>query len=491
MSLHEDANPTTGASEETLEHIVFRGLTPRIAEFDPSCESAPGGFRKGLFGSIPLIMTGTLATGIIAAPPISVDASGGAEAEDGNHSLDSRPGFATRLQNSFLPVAQVVLDAWRPDLPATYQVEPGDSVSSISDRFGLPTPAILTLNGLGWDTVLHEGQVIKLTAEATKKKASSPARVAGDGYLVQNGESASAIADRLGISTDALLRHNGLEDDAVIYAGQLILLPGVSAPVVQRDVQDSMPIVASGPTIIAASLSSDEITDSSDEESAEAVEDVFDAADIALAETPALITVRVPTKTVAPVVKVVEKVVEAPPVEKAPSVPASSSSDSADASEEEASEEEAEASSGVGQPISGSITPLNDERRGNAELIISVGKELGVSDYGIVIALATAMQESSLRNLDWGDRDSIGLFQQRPSSGWGSEDQIMDRSYATQVFFGGPSNPNAGKTRGLLDISGWESMALTVAAQKVQISGHPTAYAKWEASAWAWLYQLT
>ena len=67
----------------------------------------------------------------------------------------------------------------------------------------------------------------------------------------------------------------------------------------------------------------------------------------------------------------------------------------------------------------------------------------------------------------------------------------MDRSYATRVFFGGPSNPNAGKTKGLLDISGWESMALTVAAQKVQISGHPTAYAKWEASAWYWLYELT
>ncbi|MEJ6507406.1 MAG: LysM peptidoglycan-binding domain-containing protein [Microbacteriaceae bacterium] len=486
MSLHKDANPATGGSEETLEHVVFKGLTPRIAEFDPSCESAPGGFRKGLFGSIPLIMTGTLATGMIAAPPITVDASGGAEAEGGNYSLDSRPGFATRLQNSFLPVAQVVLDALRPDLPATYQVEQGDSVSSIADRFGMPTPAILTLNGLGWDTVLHEGQVIKLTAEATKKKASSPARVAGDGYLVQNGESASAIADRMGISTDALLRHNDLEDDAVIYAGQLILLPGVSAPVVQRDIQGSTPVIASGPTIIAASLSSDEITENSEEESAEPVEDVFDAADIALAEKPALVTVRVPTKKVAPVVKAVEKVVEAKQVQSAPSVPASSSSDA-----EDASEEEAEASSGVGQPISGSITPLNDERRGNAELIISVGKELGVSDYGIVIALATAMQESSLRNLDWGDRDSLGLFQQRPSSGWGSGEQIMDRAYATRVFFGGPSNPNAGKTKGLLDISGWESMALTVAAQKVQISGHPTAYAKWEASAWSWLYELT
>ena len=116
---------------------------------------------------------------------------------------------------------------------------------------------------------------------------------------------------------------------------------------------------------------------------------------------------------------------------------------------------------------------------------------MGVSDYGIVIALATAMQESSLRNINWGDRDSVGLYQQRPSSGWGTVDQIMDPAYATRLFFGGPSNPNAGKTRGLLDISGWESMTLTVAAQRVQISAYPDAYAKWEPSAWAWLYELT
>ncbi|MDP4899657.1 MAG: peptidoglycan-binding protein, partial [Pontimonas sp.] len=145
----------------------------------------------------------------------------------------------------------------------------------------------------------------------------------------------------------------------------------------------------------------------------------------------------------------------------------------------------------IGQPVTGSVTPLNDERRTNAQIIVNVGREMGISDYGIVIALATAMQESSLRNINWGDRDSVGLYQQRPSSGWGTVEQIMDPAYATRLFFGGPNNPNKGKTRGLLDISGWESMALTVAAQRVQISAYPDAYAKWEPSAWAWLYELT
>jgi LysM repeat protein len=138
----------------------------------------------------------------------------------------------------------------------------------------------------------------------------------------------------------------------------------------------------------------------------------------------------------------------------------------------------------------GSITTLDEEMRANAAVIIQVGRELGVSDYGIVIALATAMQESSMRNLDWGDRDSVGLFQQRPSSGWGSVEQLTTPSYAARLFYGGPSNPNAGYTRGLLDIPGWESMPLTVAAQAVQISAYPDAYAKWEESARAWFAEL-
>ena len=147
--------------------------------------------------------------------------------------------------------------------------------------------------------------------------------------------------------------------------------------------------------------------------------------------------------------------------------------------------------SGVGQPVTGSITPLNAERRANAQIIVNVGRELGVPDYGIVIALATAMQESSLRNINWGDRDSLGLYQQRPSTGWGTAEQIMDQAYATRLFFGGPQNPNRGRTRGLLDIAGWQNMALTDAAQRVQISAYPLAYAKWEPSAWAWLYELS
>jgi hypothetical protein len=127
----------------------------------------------------------------------------------------------------------------------------------------------------------------------------------------------------------------------------------------------------------------------------------------------------------------------------------------------------------------------------NARIIIQVGRELGIPNYGIVIALATAAQESHLRNLDYGDRDSVGLFQQRPTSGWGTDSQIRDPRYAARAFFGGPTSTTPGDTIGLLDVEQWQHMSLTDAAQAVQISAFPEAYAKWEVSAWNWLFELT
>ncbi|MFJ4038016.1 LysM peptidoglycan-binding domain-containing protein [Microbacterium sp. NPDC090007] len=133
---------------------------------------------------------------------------------------------------------------------------------------------------------------------------------------------------------------------------------------------------------------------------------------------------------------------------------------------------------------------LDAEQSENARLIIRIGRELGVSDRGIVIALGTAMQESWLRNLDWGDRDSLGLFQQRPSMGWGTAEQIRDRDRATRVFFGGQGDPNGATTRGLLDIPGWDRLGYADAAQAVQISAYPDRYAQWEAPATTWLQVL-
>ncbi|MGC0328099.1 cell wall-associated NlpC family hydrolase [Streptomyces sp. SAI-170] len=112
---------------------------------------------------------------------------------------------------------------------------------------------------------------------------------------------------------------------------------------------------------------------------------------------------------------------------------------------------------------------LPTEQIPNAQTIVATGIGLHIPKRGQVIALATAMQESRLRNLSGGDRDSLGLFQQRPSQGWGIPDQIRDPVYASERFY-----------KALLQVKGWQQMTVTQAAQAVQKSGYPDAYAQWE-----------
>jgi cell wall-associated NlpC family hydrolase len=108
----------------------------------------------------------------------------------------------------------------------------------------------------------------------------------------------------------------------------------------------------------------------------------------------------------------------------------------------------------------------------NAATIIAVGKQLNIPEHGWVVAIAATLQESGLHNLDYGDRDSLGLFQQRPSQGWGTPTQIMNPTYATTQFY-----------RHLLAIPGWQQMSVNDAAQAVERSAYPDAYAQHEAAA--------
>ncbi len=118
-----------------------------------------------------------------------------------------------------------------------------------------------------------------------------------------------------------------------------------------------------------------------------------------------------------------------------------------------------------------SIT-LTSEQMENARTIAGVAAERGLPERAVVIALATAMQESTLRNLDYGDRDSLGLFQQRPSQGWGTPAQVQDPVYAAGKFYDG-----------LVQIPDWESGELTRVADAVQRSAFPLAYGRWSAFA--------
>jgi hypothetical protein len=117
----------------------------------------------------------------------------------------------------------------------------------------------------------------------------------------------------------------------------------------------------------------------------------------------------------------------------------------------------------------GSSFDLDLDQMANASTIATVGIVRGLPDHAVTIALATAFQESKLRNLAGGDRDSVGLFQQRPSQGWGTPQQLSDPRYAAGKFYDH-----------LQQVDGWQTMSVTDAAQAVQHSADASAYAQWE-----------
>jgi hypothetical protein len=117
---------------------------------------------------------------------------------------------------------------------------------------------------------------------------------------------------------------------------------------------------------------------------------------------------------------------------------------------------------------SGLEVPLDADQMANAATVSAVGVSVQMPERAVVVALATAFQESKLRNLTAGDRDSVGLFQQRPSQGWGAPAEIADPRYAARRFY-----------QALNKIPGWQDMRVTDAAQAVQRSAHPEAYEKW------------
>ena len=117
----------------------------------------------------------------------------------------------------------------------------------------------------------------------------------------------------------------------------------------------------------------------------------------------------------------------------------------------------------------GTSVDFDPSQTAYAATMVAVAEKRGLPARAGTIAIATAIQESKLRNLTYGDRDSVGLFQQRPSQGWGTEKQLLDPVYATNKFYDA-----------LVKIQGYEQMRITEIAQKVQRSAYPEAYADHE-----------
>jgi N-acetylmuramoyl-L-alanine amidase len=395
------------------------------ARIDSRRDSVWQPITMGLAATMPIVLVSTLAMTVLnpTSPKLAPKLT------DTNAT-----GLLTLNGVQVSPVSDEVpandIHAAAADVPTTYVVKTGDTVTSIAEHFRISLGSVLALNGLSWSSVVFPNQVLRLTKSAiaasavpaestdvaslavtpvatttatptapatTPVAAAAPAAPAvttqpkaaasvSFTYSIVSGDTISAIAGRFGVSVQAILAANGLTSASIIYAGRKLVIPGVTG--------------------------------------------------------------------------------------RAATAPSSSGSASATT------------------PTATTVVPLTASMAANARVIIAVGRSENVPSFGIVIALATAAQESRVENLSYGDADSVGLFQQRPSAGWGTVAQLENPTYASQLFYGGPSNPNKGRTRGLLDIPGWQSMSLTQAAQAVQDSAYPSAYAKWETSARAWFAQL-
>lgn len=286
----------------------------------------------------------------------------------------------------------------------------------------------------------------RTTAIADTSVANATVASAPTSYTVAAGDSVSSVAARFGLATASVLALNGLGWKSLIYPGQILKLTNSGVVAVRSVAPLSTGVtrytIATGDTMgkIAHRFGL-------------ATQTLLSANGLGWSSIIYPGQSLVIPSAVAPA-----SVTNAPIINAAPTASVA--------------------------PIS---TVLTAEMTTNARTIIRIGRSLEVPDYGIVVALAAALQESGLRNLAYGDRDSLGLFQQRPSMGWGTPAQLLDPSYAARLFFGGTGNPNSINTRGLLDIPGWQSKSVTQAAQSVQRSAFPTAYAKWEITARATL----
>lgn len=330
----------------------------------------------------PVAVIGTIALSLSAAPAHAEGAPA------------SAPAPALRAVPAAAPVAAAPTSR---AAARTHTVVRGDTISGIAARNGLRTADVLAWNGLTWKSIIHPGDVIRLTAKKSSSPAPAKPSSADSGtssknssatHTVRRGDTLWAIAQAHGVGLSKLLRANDLGPSAIIYPGEKLRIPGARE-------------TAAAPARSSSSKPSG--------------------------------SAKKPSKAAAPTVT------------------------------------------------------LDREQIASVKTIIAVGRKRGVPDKGIAIALATAMVESWLRNLDWGDRDSLGLFQQRPSTGWGTAEQIMDRAQSIRSFFHGQSNADGTITHGLLDVPGWESMPFGDAAQAVQISAYPERYGPWEDAAYEWI----
>ena len=365
------------------------------------------------------------------------------------------PGQKLKLvAHAVVPASQRKADA-----ATVHVVKRGDTVQSIAKKYSISITTVLSMNKLSAKAIIFPGQ--RLLIGSVIPKAVKP--ITPETHAVQPGETLASIANLYGLELNTMLAANGFSESSLVYGGQIIKLKNfevtTEADVKPKDVspnqQQPVADLVSETTASTDPHRPSSVCDIHGYHTVKTGESVSKIAAVYGLSTQSILTAN--QLSWSSMIYIGQKLV-IPGIHEIKFCP--------------------------------DLTQLSAEMKSNAQVIFRVGKSLGVSDYGIVIALAAAMQESGLRNLSYGDRDSVGLFQQRPSAHWGPAEHILNPEYAARAFFGGKTSPTYGAARGLLDIKDWSNKSVTQAAQAVQISAYPNAYAKWESSAWVWLDQL-
>lgn len=354
------------------------------------------------------------------------------------------------ISDAVIPEAQKKADA-----ATVHVVKRGETIGSIATKHKIPITTVLAMNKLSATALIFPGQ--RLVIGSVIPKISKP--LVPNVHLVQAGETLALIANKYGISLNVILELNGLSESSLVYSGLELKLKLMElGPTTSKKNTGSAKTIAAPLSEGLSSTDPHRPTNTCQLHglhSVKAGESVSKIAAIYGVTTQSVLSEN--SLTWSTMIFIGQKLA-IPGVHQIKSCP--------------------------------DLTLMTSEMKSNAEVIYKIGRSLAISDYGIVIALATAMQESGLRNINYGDRDSVGLFQQRPSAHWGSVREIMNPEYSARAFFGGRTSPTFGAARGLLDIKNWSTLNLTQAAQAVQISAYPNAYAKWETSAWVWLDEL-
>ncbi|MEK6345742.1 MAG: LysM peptidoglycan-binding domain-containing protein [Curtobacterium sp.] len=419
---------------------------------DNAADEAARRARSARFATMPIVLAGTIAvtaglTGPVAHVEARHDDEGGANKRhvDQDRNESDGPVFTTAVARPAETTVTTVAAVTK--APTTYTVRQGDTVSAIAARYGLSAQEVLVRNGLGWNTIIHPGQTLHLAS--TPAVQAAPARTtttsATGSYHVRSGDTVSGIASRIGVSTQSLLRANNLSQRSVIYPGQTLRVPSSSAPSAPASAAPARPASTASSSSGHVKIASGDTIASIAAAHHVSVKALLAANGLSYTSTIyAGKTLVLPGATATAAV--------------------STSTGSTGASRARSS-----------APSSGGT-----RRRSSASAGRSASRSADSSSPSPPRCRSRACATSRTATATRSDCSNSG----RARVGAARPPCRTPRPRPSASSRATPARP------GLLGVSGWASLSVTDAAQAVQVSAYPTAYAKWAGPAETWLASL-